>query len=184
MRLRNRQISATIVKNNRVEDLTMTQQELLASGYRMGCQMVHMMCDDLTSEEFQHQPVPGANSAAWVVGHLAVITRRTAERLGATDLPPLSEEFVGRFSQTRKPAAAQADLGDKSELLSLLDGCVEKLMAAVRTLALESLMGPAPNPGPFATNYAEAVLFGAMHMTLHCGQLSTLRRSLGKPPAA
>ena len=32
-------------------------------------------------------------------------------------------------------------------------------------------------------NYGEAVLFGAMHITMHCGQLSTIRRSLGKPPA-
>lgn len=41
---------------------------------------------------------------------------------------------------------------------------------------------PPPTPGPFATNYGEALLFGAMHVTLHGGQLSTIRRSLGKPP--
>ena len=67
-------------------------------------QMVHLMCDDLTEDEFRHQPVAGANSAAWIVGHLAVTARRTAERLGATDLPVLTEEFIGRYSQTKKPA--------------------------------------------------------------------------------
>jgi hypothetical protein len=55
-------------------------------------------------------------------------------------------------------------------------------MAAVRVLPIDALSGPALNRGPFATNYGEAVLFGAMHVTLHCGQLSTIRRSLGKPP--
>ena len=70
----------------------MTPTELLASGYRMGRQLIHMMVDDLTAEEFRHQPVPGANCAAWVVGHLAVTARRTAERLGATGLPELTEE--------------------------------------------------------------------------------------------
>ena len=28
----------------------------------------------------------------------------------------------------------------------------------------------------------EALLFGALHLTMHCGQISTIRRSLGKPP--
>ena len=51
----------------------MTPNELLAGGYRMGRQMVRLMCDDLTESEFHHQPVPGTNSAAWIVGHLAVV---------------------------------------------------------------------------------------------------------------
>jgi len=160
----------------------MTPTDLIAGAYRMGRQMVHMMCDDLTPDEFRHQPVPGANSAAWVVGHLAVTVRRTAERLGATDLPALAEEFVGRYSAAKKPAGVQSDLGDKADLLALLDGCVEKLMEAVGKLPAETLTGPPPNPRRFAENFGEAVLFGALHVTLHCGQLSTIRRSLGKPP--
>lgn len=160
----------------------MIANELLAAAYRMGHRMVHMMCDDLSPEEFRHQPVPGANSAAWVVGHLAVTARRTAERLGATDLPVLTEQFVAQFSVTKLPAGSQAEIGAKAELLALLDVSIEKLMGAVRNLPAESLDGPAPNAGPFATNYAEAVLFGGMHITMHCGQLSTIRRSLGKPP--
>lgn len=162
----------------------MTPNELFAAGYRMGRKMVELMCADLTEAEFHHQPVPGANSAAWIVGHLAVVTRRTAERLGATDLPVLTEEFVGRYSQTRRPAAQQAELGTKEELLGLLNVGVEKVMEALRTLPAEALAGPSPAPGPFATNYGEAVLFGAMHMTMHCGQISTIRRGLGKPPLA
>jgi uncharacterized damage-inducible protein DinB len=160
----------------------MSPNDLLAAGYRMGRRMVHGFVDDMTAEEFHHQPVPGANSAAWIVGHLAVVARRTAERLGATELPILTEEFVGRFSQTKKPAGTQATLGDKAELLALLDDSIEKLMEAVLKLPIEALTGPPPTSGPFSTNYGEAVLFGAMHMTMHCGQISTIRRSLGKPP--
>jgi uncharacterized damage-inducible protein DinB len=160
----------------------MTPNELLAGGYRMGRQLVHAMCADLTEDEFRHQPVPGANSAAWIVGHLAVVARRTADRLGATDLPPLTEEFIGRYSATKKPADAQGEPGSKSELLALLDVCVEKLMEAIRKLPAEALDGPLAARVPFATNYGESVLFGALHITLHCGQLSTIRRSLGKPP--
>src|SRR6476620_8704634 len=99
----------------------MTPNELLVGGYRMGRELVRSMCDDLTEAEFHHQPVPGTNSAAWIVGHLAVTVRRTAERVGAIDLPVLTEEFVARFSVTKKPAGTQTDLGSKQELLALLD---------------------------------------------------------------
>jgi hypothetical protein len=160
----------------------MTSHNLLAGGYRMGRQLVHMMVNDLTAEEFRHQPVPGANSPAWIVGHLAVTARRTAERPGATGLPELTEEFIGKFSVTKKPAEAQPELAGKAELLSLLDTCVEKLIAALRALPAEALANPPANPSPFATDYGEALLFGSLHFAMHSGQLSTIRRSLGKPP--
>ena len=60
----------------------------------MGRQMVHGLCDDMTEEEFHHQPLPGANSAAWIVGPFAVTARRTAERHRPTDLPLLTEEWT------------------------------------------------------------------------------------------
>jgi len=162
----------------------MTPLELIAGGYRMGRLMVRLMCDDLTESEFYHQPAGGVNSPAWIVGHLAVTVRRTAERIGATDLPVLTEEFIGRFSVTKKPAEKQSDLGSKQELLALLDVSVDKLIAALPSLPEESLAGPAPAPSRFASNYGEALLFGAMHLTMHCGQISVIRRSLGKPPQA
>jgi uncharacterized damage-inducible protein DinB len=162
----------------------MTSHELLAGGYRMGRQVIHAFCDDLTEGEFHHQPLAGANSAAWIVGHLAVTVRRTAERLGATDLPLLTEEFVARYSVTKKSAENQAELGTKEELLALLDASVNKLIEALPAVPANGLAGPAPNPGRFATNYGEAILFGAMHLTMHAGQISTIRRSLGKPPQA
>ena len=160
----------------------MTPNDLLAAGYRMGLKMVQMMCTDLTESEFHHQPVPGANSAAWIVGHLAVVARRTAERLGATDLPVLTEEYIARFSATKQLAGDQKELPGKAELLALLDVCGAKAMDAMLRMPADALTKPSPIPGPFANNYGEAILFGSLHITLHCGQLSTIRRSLGKPP--
>jgi len=161
----------------------MTTFELIASGYRMGRQMVHNMCADLTPEEFQHQPVPGANSAAWIVGHLALTAKRTAERLGATGMPEVSEEFIARFKATRQTAGAQSNLGSKTELFALLDAAIEKLMEAIRRLPPEALEGPAPTPAPaVVTNSGEMSLFGVMHIMMHYGQLSIIRRSLGKTP--
>ena len=161
----------------------MTTFDLIASEYRMGCQLVHSLCADLTPVEFQHQPVPCANSAAWIVGHLALVTQRTAERLGATGVPPVGDEFVARYKATRQPAATLSELGNKEELLALLDASIERLMETIKGLPPEALTGPSPRGAPpFVRNSAEMMLFGTMHISMHCGQLSTIRRSLGKLP--
>jgi uncharacterized damage-inducible protein DinB len=160
-----------------------TTFDMIASGYRMACQFLHNLCADLTPEEFEHQPVPGANSAAWVVGHLALSASRTAQRLGATGMPEVSEEFVAKFKATRQSAASQAQLGTKTELFALLDAAIEKLTEAILRLPPEELSGPAPKSvPPFVKSSGDLLLFGAMHITMHCGQVSTIRRSLGKPP--
>jgi hypothetical protein len=143
---------------------------------------IHRMLDDLTESEFGHQPVPGANSAAWIIGHLAVTVRRTAERLGATGLPDLPEEFVARYSVTHKPAGAQTELDTKAALVALFDECTGKLIPAISALPVEALANPPLSATGLATNYGEAVLFGVLHVAMHSGQLSTIRRSLGKPP--
>lgn len=161
----------------------MSPSDLLASGYRMAQQFLHRMVDDLTDDEFHHQPVAGANSAAWIVGHLGVVVRRTADRLGATGLPVLTEEFIARFSATKQPAGEQSELGSKTELLGLFDTSAAKLIETARVLPAEALTAPNAGGPALATNFGEAVLFGAFHIGMHCGQLSTIRRSLGKPPA-
>ena len=160
----------------------MTPSDPIAGSYRMTKLLVHRMTDDLTPAEFRHQPCPGANSAAWIIGHLALTLRRTAERLGVTDLPGVSEALVARLATTKKPAGAQSDLGDPAELLKLFDACADAVMAAVAKVPAETLAGPPSLPGPLATKYAEGLLFGALHVAMHSGQLSTIRRSLGKPP--
>jgi hypothetical protein len=53
---------------------------------------------------------------------------------------------------------------------------------AVKVVPPAAMDGPPQVPGPFATTQGEAILFGAIHVAMHSGQLSTIRRSLGKPP--
>jgi hypothetical protein len=59
-----------------------------------------------------------------------------------------------------------------------------KLTYTVRTISPDVLNAPADGRPPFAETRGEAMLFGTHHLALHCGQLSTIRRSLGKPPGA
>jgi DinB superfamily len=160
-----------------------TPNDLIAGSYRMAAALLHRMVADFTPAEFQHQPCPGANSAAWIIGHLAVTLRRTAERLGVAPLPAVAPALAAKLMQTGKPAGDQSDLGDPAELLKLFDVGAEKVIEAVKSVPAEKLTGPSPHAGGFATNFAEALLFGSLHLLMHSGQLSTIRRSLGRPPA-
>ena len=160
----------------------MTPNDVLAAGYRMSHGLVHRMVDDLTPEEWNRQPVPGANSAAWVLGHLTLTLRNGLRRLGASDVPDFPADLEEKFKTTRQPASDQSDYGDAKAMLAVFDVCLERFMTMVRSLPADVLAGEPDFKHPFMTNKAESILFGSLHIAMHTGQLSTIRRSLGKPP--
>ena len=160
----------------------MSPNDVLTAGYRMSAQLFHRMVDDLTPEEFARQPVAGANSAAWVVGHLALVLRNGLRRMGAADVPAFPAELEAKFTATRQAAGEQTGYGDPKVLLAIFDACLERFTAIVQRMPADVLATAQEGRVPFATNQAEAILFGALHIALHSGQLSTIRRSLGKPP--
>jgi hypothetical protein len=165
----------------------MTPQDVLVSGCRLAKVMVHRMTADLTPAEWGHQPVPGANSPAWVVGHLANVYKRIAGQFGATDLPDIPADLAARIATTKQPAGVQTGIGDPAELLKLFDATCDAAAAAVGRLTPEQLAGPAPFKLSLTDNQTVAdtlLTVLGLHTAMHTGQLSTVRRSLGKPPLA
>jgi hypothetical protein len=160
----------------------MTANELLSTGYRFGALLVHRMVDDLTPAEFLRQPVPGANCAAWVVGHLALTLRNTLQRLGATDLPAFPEELIAKLQVTGQQAGEQTGYGDPKTLVALFDAYVERCQSMVSNVTPAFLAETSDGRPGFAKNRGEGLLFGSLHIAIHTGQLSTIRRCLGKPP--
>ncbi|HUR52676.1 MAG TPA: DinB family protein [Gemmataceae bacterium] len=159
----------------------MTPNDVIASGYRMAKALLHRMTDDLTPDEFRHQPCAGANSAAWVVGHLAATLHQTARRMGAPGLPSIPADFAGRFAKTGKPAEAQSEPGDPAEMLRILDASLDAIIGGVRALPAEKFDEPS-SVFALAGTFGELLQFGSLHLSMHVGQLSTIRRTLGKPP--
>lgn len=161
----------------------MTTRESIAAAYRMARAMLHRFVDDLEPNEFLAPPMPRANNAEWIVGHLALTVRTTAIRLGAEDLPGVSPAIELKYSKTGKPAeVSQFSLATAEELLKLFDTCIDGLVERILQLPEAKLSDAPASPSPFATNFGEGLLFGAMHIAMHAGQLSTIRRALGKPP--
>lgn len=160
----------------------MTPNDLLATAYATGKKLVHFMVDDLTDDELLYQPSVGANCAAWIIGHLTLTFRNGLRRAGIADLPEFPHDLLGAFTTTKQPAGEQGGYGDLKELIARFDAHADRMVEWVKTLSADALAAPTDGRTPFATNFAEAVQFGAMHVAMHVGQISAIRRSLGKPP--
>lgn len=160
----------------------MTGNDMLVTAYQAAGKLMHMMVDDLTPPEFSAQPIPGGNSVAWIMGHLANTLAGTAKRLGATDGPTLPTELAGKFTTTRRMADTQTDLGTPAELISLFDAGLTAVIGVLPNLTADQLSQPPRGRAPFSTTEGAAIQFGASHIILHAGQISLIRRALGKPP--
>ena len=136
--------------------------------------------DDLSPSEFLHRPTAGANCAAWIVGHLALSDRSVLKRIGAP-LPQLPEGFEKRFSRDEGCPQAE-EFGDVSEVVAVFDEHRHRLIGAVTSMPPEELDKPMDKPRPLFHTVGQMITFMALHATMHGGQISTIRRSLGRPP--
>lgn len=160
-------------------------QEAIAYSLRSSKLMFHRYLDDLTPEEFQHRPCLGANNASWIVGHLTCVDRGQLEKLGAKWLPELPAGFQERFATTRAAATGtSADFGQPVDLLRHFDEHRNLLIETVGQLPADVLNSQPPFDSPLFADRGESLLFVGLHTAMHLGQLSIIRRSLGRPPMA
>jgi uncharacterized damage-inducible protein DinB len=157
-----------------------SQRDVIRYALQSSLAMVRRLVEDLTPDELNAQPIAGLNSIAWILGHLTVVDRRQLEALGMP-LPPVPDDFATKFSPTRVAATAQSGLGDPAQLAQQFVQTRQLLIVAVDDCTEESLKAATP-PHAFFSTREEALVFMATHTGLHTGQVSAIRRALGKPP--
>lgn len=156
--------------------------DLIVHSLALSQALLNRYTEDLTPEEYLHHPAPKANCAAWILGHLILSDRKALQIAGASALPTLPEGFESRFPRevTDKPAD---NYGDVTALLPLFNAHRQQLIDAVRSLTPEHLAKPLDNARPpMFSNVGDFVNFMGHHVTLHAGQITLIRRSLGRPP--
>jgi hypothetical protein len=144
--------------------------------------LLNRYCEDLTPEEYVKRACAGGNTTAWILGHLILTERQALGRVGVADLPALPEGFEKRFG--RDEAAARAsEFGDVGVLLPLFNRHRQMLIDAVRGAGADVLEKPLEKPHPLiGTRVWEVVNFMGSHVNMHAGQVTMIRRSMGKPP--
>lgn len=145
--------------------------------------LLNRFCEDLKPDEYLHRPCSGGNATAWILGHIILTDRSVLKRAGVSDLPPLPDGFEQRFA--RDEAAAKAsDFGDVTILLPLFHRHRDLLIEAVQEMSPAALEKPLDKPHPlYGSRTWEAIHFASgVHTATHVGQITIIRRSMGKPP--
>jgi hypothetical protein len=158
-----------------------TANDVLAHSLSFSQTIMHRYIDDLQPQEYLHRATPSGNCVAWLIGHLTMTDRAALKNIGVSDLPPLPDGFEKRFS--RDAGCPQAnEFGDVIGLLPLFDKHRKLLIDAVKLASADLLDKPLEKPHPLFGKVGEFCNFVALHATMHAGQITMLRRSLGKPP--
>lgn len=137
---------------------------------------------DMTPRELVHRPTPESNCAAWLIGHLTLIDRLVLkEVVGDGSLPELPDGFEHRFSQ-KAGCPQAAEFGDATTLPAIFAAHRDLVIERAKATPLAEMDRPLSFQHPLFQTVGQILNFGGIHTSMHAGQISTIRRSLGKPP--
>ena len=154
-------------------------QEVLKSTHFLLTQYLN----DLSDADLLVRPVPGANHIAWQLGHLVVAERGlvTAEMPKAA-YPELPAGFADAHAKGTASQDGPAGFRTKDEYLALLNAMRSASIATVGALTDADLDRASVGPmAKFAPTLAATFILVANHTLMHGGQITVVRRKLGKP---
>ncbi len=159
----------------------LTGPAALAFGIESAAGLTNWLLADFSASDLLYRPTPEANCAAWIVGHLVMSGRTMMTRLGATNLPTLPDGFEAKFARD-EVAPKLADYGDTTKLAEIFTQHHELFAKHVAAMAPAKLAEPLPTPHPRFKTHAELAGFATVHIAMHAGHLSLIRRMLGRGP--
>jgi hypothetical protein len=134
---------------------------------------------DVDESTVHHQPHPGMNTPAWVIGHLCVVADSAAKMLGLPRTCPKEwHQSFGIKSDPAKPTVRPT----KAELLACLEAQHARVSEAASRVTEEQLAAPHPYEivkAMFPTVGELLLHMMTTHPMLHLGQLSAWRRIMG-----
>lgn len=141
-----------------------------------------LLADFQTPEAWTHQVHPGCNHALWFAGHMAY-----ADNFFISIVDPQRSEkradFESKFGMGSQPTNSPADYPPADEVLQHMRERRRTLLEILDRLNDEALAGSTPAGAPeFLPDLASVFEMAVWHEGMHSGQLSVVRRSMGKPP--
>ncbi|MCG8507933.1 MAG: DinB family protein [Rhodospirillales bacterium] len=126
--------------------------------------------------------IPNAGHPVWLIGHLTIAADGARQLLGHDSaIPGDYRELFGRGSQ---PINDSSKYPPVSELLNEFEDAHERLSDAFEQVTEEQLAGENPNKRMrewFPTLGDMLIFMMTLHESVHLGQLSWWRRSIGLP---
>ncbi len=140
------------------------------------------LLEGIDTDKMAHQPSPGMNHPAWIVGHLVTAMEFGAKLAGATYKAP--DGWSDLFGMKSEPSDDGSKYPDMTTLLAELDKSVAAVMPSLESIGSDALAAQMPDEGfrkmmPTVGDGLTFLING--HIAMHVGQLSAWRRACGMP---
>jgi hypothetical protein len=160
----------------------MTPIELCADVLNRNFETLKMTLADFSDADMLVRPCPGANHAAWQIGHLIVAESRMINSLSPGAMPELPAGFADRFN---KETAGKDDAGFFPQKAALMDQYAKTRQGTIKWVrGLSPADLETPMTGQMANwvpTQGHLVMMLPGHVLMHLGQFQVIRRKLGKP---
>ncbi len=157
--------------------------QLLTSALESSRKMIEWIVSDFADSELLVRPVPGANHIAWQLGHLITSERDIVlGQLPTASMPALPSGFEAAHSKETAGSDDPKAFLSRSEYMALLGSMREATIAEVSRLT-DADLDRATEGGlaSFCPTLGNAIGLLNDHIMMHLGQVTVVRRKLGKP---
>jgi DinB superfamily len=140
---------------------------------------------DFNDADLFVRPCPGANHAAWQLGHLINAETHMVGAIdpkGAIALPVGFSELFAKDTTKNDEPDKFGNFATKEQLLSLFEKARNATIAWANTLSASDLDKSTPEKfRSWMPTCADLLVVLPSHVTMHIGQFQVIRRKLGKP---
>ena len=124
----------------------MNTTDLTADAIKQSHDLLKMTLADFTDADLLTRPCPGANHAAWQLGHLVVSESRMVNSVTPGAMPEPPAGFIEKFSKETAKLDDPAAFPKKEELFAALDHNHAAAVKWVKGLSPSDLEKPTPEP--------------------------------------
>jgi uncharacterized damage-inducible protein DinB len=160
----------------------MDAKQVLRADFDRSRMVTNMLLADLSDSDLMVRTVEGANHSAWQLGHLIASEHSMGEMIKPGSMPALPDGFKEKHSKETASNDNAADFLTKDEYLKMLEVQRQGILAVLDGMTDEEFDKPAPEGWQrIAPTLGDVLGLAASHEMMHSGQLTPLRRKLGKP---
>jgi uncharacterized damage-inducible protein DinB len=145
--------------------------------------MYSMFLSDLSDADLLVRPVPNANHTAWQLGHLiSAEVGMASGLLPGVVYPTLPAGFHEQHEKGTAAMEPPKGFATKEVYLKLFGQVREATLAAVDKLTDADLSKPTTGSmAKWAPTLGDLLILTSNHVLMHLGQVTVVRRKLGKP---
>lgn len=160
----------------------MIETQTLAEALTANFELLKRTLADFSDQDMLARPTPGANHAAWQLGHTAVSEANMVNGVQPGKGAAIPEGWATKFNKDAAGSDDPAAFPSKSQLLEFFGRARAAAIELVKTVTPEELKSPAPERIRFmAPTVGHLLLLIPAHTAMHVGQMQVVRRKLGKP---